>query len=126
MNIEYDNKDKLLTIKINEEIDHHAVEKIRRRADYEIQRYMPKRVVFDFNNVSFMDSSGIGMVVGRYKLISMLGGELSMINVKENLYKIYNTFYRLDNMVLILAGDFEVKDILKEIKSRITLPRNKV
>ncbi len=88
MNIEYDNKDKLLVIKIDEEIDHHAVEKIRRRADYEIQRYMPKRVVFDFDNVSFMDSSGIGMVVGRYKLISMLGGELSMINVKENLYKI--------------------------------------
>ena len=49
---------------------------------------MPKRVVLDFNNDSFMDSSGIGMVVGRYKLISMLGGELSMINVKENLYKI--------------------------------------
>ena len=44
---------------------------------------------------------------------------------KENLYKIYNTFYRLDNMVLVVAGDFEINDILKNIEERITLPRNK-
>ena len=59
--------------------------------------------------------------------IDVAGTKESIAKIsKENLYKIYNTFYRLDNMVLILAGDFEVKDILKEIKSRITLPRNKV
>ena len=44
---------------------------------------------------------------------------------KENLYKIYNTFYRLDNMILVVAGDFEINDILKNIEERITLPRNK-
>ena len=88
MNTEFSELDKMLYVQITEEIDHHTAEKIRRRVDYEIQRYLPKRVVFDFDNVSFMDSSGIGMVVGRYKLVSMLGGELSMINVKENLYKI--------------------------------------
>lgn len=89
MDISYSNKDKLLTVKITEEIDHHAVEKIRRRVDNEIQRHMPKRVIFDFSNVSFMDSSGIGMVVGRYKLISMLGGSLVMKNVKPNLEKVF-------------------------------------
>ena len=89
MNIEYDNKDKLLTIKINEEIDHHAVEKIRRRADYEIQRRNPKRVIFDFNSVSFMDSAGIGMVIGRYKTAAMLGAKMEMINVKPNIKRIF-------------------------------------
>jgi predicted Zn-dependent peptidase len=49
---------------------------------------------------------------------------ISHIN-KENLYKIYNTFYRLDNMVLVVCGDFNVDEILCEIKNRITLPRNK-
>ena len=57
--------------------------------DNEIQRYMPKRVVFDFSNVSFMDSSGIGLVVGRYKLVAMLGGSLIMKNVKPNLEKVF-------------------------------------
>lgn len=89
MNIKYNKEDKLLVMEITEEIDHHTTEKIRRRADYEIQRYMPKKALFDFNNVSFMDSSGIGMVVGRYKLLAMLGGSLELTNVKPSLERVF-------------------------------------
>lgn len=89
MNVYYQKEDKLLVMEITEEIDHHVAEKIRRRADYEIQRYMPKKTLFDFNNVTFMDSSGIGMVVGRYKLMSMLGGSLELANVKPSLEKVF-------------------------------------
>ncbi len=63
MNISYDEKDKLLMFEITEEIDHHGSEKIRRTADNEIERYIPKRVVFDFDKVTFMDSAGIGMLI---------------------------------------------------------------
>ncbi len=89
MNITYNKEDKLLIMEITEEIDHHTTEKIRRRADYEIQRYMPKKALFDFNNVSFMDSSGIGMVVGRYKLLAMLGGSLELANVNPSLERVF-------------------------------------
>lgn len=75
MQINYYKEDKLLLIKITEEIDHHSSEKIRKRADYEIQIHIPKKVIFDFENVTFMDSSGIGMLIGRYKLASMLRRE---------------------------------------------------
>ena len=68
---EYKKQDKLLILKITEEIDHHTSEKIRKRADYEIQIHIPKKVVFDFEKVTFMDSSGIGMIIGRYKLATM-------------------------------------------------------
>ena len=73
MNIEYDTKDKLLVLKITEEIDHHTTEKIRRRADYEINRLLPRKVIFDFNSVTFMDSAGIGFLIGRYKEAKVLG-----------------------------------------------------
>lgn len=89
MNIEYKPNSKELFLEITEEIDHHAVEKIRRKADDEITRYMPRKVIFDFNNVTFMDSAGIGMVLGRYKMIKMLGGTLEMINVSTKLKKIF-------------------------------------
>jgi len=56
-------KDKLLVFKINEEIDECSVKNIRRKADYEIERFMPREVVFDFDSVTFMDSAGIGMVI---------------------------------------------------------------
>ena len=63
MNVDYNTEDKLLTFKITEEIDHHWSEKIRRQVDDEIERYVPKRVVFDFDKVTFMDSAGIGMLL---------------------------------------------------------------
>ena len=89
MNIKYDEVDKLLTCQITEEIDHHTTENIRRKADNEITRYMPRKVIFDFNNVTFMDSAGIGMVLGRYKMMRMLGGSMEMINVNSNVKKIF-------------------------------------
>ena len=88
MNVNYDEEDKLLTFKITEEIDHHWSEKIRRQVDDEIERYIPKKVIFDFDKVSFMDSAGIGMLIGRYKVTKMLGGNIEMINVKTNIKKI--------------------------------------
>ena len=89
MNIKYDEVDKLLTCQITEEIDHHTTEKRRRILDDEIERYIPKRMVFDFDKVSFMDSAGIGMILGRYKMMRMLGGSMEMINVNSNVRKIF-------------------------------------
>ena len=73
MKVEYMKEEKKLILKIQEEIDHYSCEKIKKRADYEIEIHIPKKLVFDLENVTFMDSSGIGMLIGRYKLVSMLG-----------------------------------------------------
>nr|MBP3681268.1 anti-sigma factor antagonist [Clostridia bacterium] len=88
MESQFVKEDKLLILKITEEIDHHVAEKIRRMADNEITRYMPRKVVFDFNKVSFMDSSGIGMIIGRYKTATMLGGIVEMKNVNPSVQKV--------------------------------------
>lgn len=89
MESEFVKEDKLLLVKITEEIDHHTTEKIRRIVDNEITRYMPRKVVFDFNKVSFMDSAGIGMIIGRYKTVNMVGGVVEMVNVKPSIKKIF-------------------------------------
>ncbi len=85
----YYEKDKLLVFKISDEIDDYSVQKIRRKADYEIERYMPKRVVFDFDSVTFMDSAGIGLIIGRYKFTNMLGGKLEVANLTDSVKKIF-------------------------------------
>ena len=89
LNSKYYEKDRLLLLEITEEIDHHVAEKLRRRADYEIERYMPKRVVCDFNRVVFMDSAGIGMLIGRYKTANMFGGKLEICHVKDSVKKVF-------------------------------------
>ena len=88
MEVKYKKKDRLLVIKFTEEIDHHTTEKVRRIADYEIERYIPRKVIFDFNNVSFMDSAGIGLLLGRYKNALSLGIKVEVINVNKSIYKI--------------------------------------
>ena len=82
-------KEKMLIVEITEELDHHESEKIRRRVDYEIQRFLPKRVILDFNSVVFMDSAGIGLVIGRYKTATTYGARLELVNVKEKVRKIF-------------------------------------
>ena len=85
----FEKKDKRLTFEIHEDIDEYAVKKIRRRLDNEIERYMPKEVIFDFNKVTFMDSAGIGLVIGRYKLANILGGKVCVMNLTEPIRKIF-------------------------------------
>lgn len=89
MEIKYLEKQKMLIFKITEEIDEFKAKEIRRKADYEIERFMPKRVIFDFNRVSFMDSSGIGMIIGRYKQTAMLGGKMEITNLRPAVRKIF-------------------------------------
>ena len=85
----YEKEDKRLTFEIHEEIDEYVVQNMRRRIDNEIERYMPKEVIFDFNKVSFMDSAGIGLIIGRYKLASMLGGKVEVTNLTVQVRKIF-------------------------------------
>ncbi len=89
MRTSYKEKSKQLIFEITEEIDHHMVEKIRRKMDNEITRYVPREIVFDFNKVTFMDSAGIGMLIGRYKMIKRLGGNANLKNVSPSVKKIF-------------------------------------
>lgn len=83
-------KDKLLVFKMTDEIDDHTVQTIRRRADYEMERYMPKRVIFDFDSVTFMDSAGIGLLIGRYKFANMIGAKLEITNLTGSVRRIFD------------------------------------
>lgn len=71
------------------EIDHHLAPQIRGEIDALCERSRPSRLILDFGKVGFMDSSGIGLVMGRYRMISLLGGKLEVVNVPDNLKKIF-------------------------------------
>lgn len=85
----YRKENKQLIFKMDEEIDECEVQKIRRKLDNEIERYIPKEVIFDFSEVSFMDSAGIGLIIGRYKLTNMLGGKVQVANMTTPVKKIF-------------------------------------
>ena len=64
------------------DIDHHTAKPIREEIDAAADKNMPELLVLDFKDVTFMDSSGIGLVMGRYKLLSPRGCELAVTNGK--------------------------------------------
>ncbi len=79
--------DKLIAY-LEGELDHHAAAPIREQIDSEIRRTSPKKVIIDFAQLSFMDSSGIGLVMGRYKLTSEIGASLVVRNISSQIYKV--------------------------------------
>lgn len=107
MESKFYDKDKLLVFKIKEEIDDCSVQKIRRRADYEIERYMPRKVIFDFDSVTFMDSAGIGLIIGRYKFTNMLGGKLEVANLTQSVKKIFEMSGILKLIPIAQLGTYE-------------------
>ncbi len=70
------------------EIDHHTASALRMEIDDAIQRNKPKTVKLDFADVTFMDSSGIGLVMGRFRTIQPFGGKLIVSNLSPQIYKI--------------------------------------
>jgi stage II sporulation protein AA (anti-sigma F factor antagonist) len=89
LNVKYFSEDEVLLFEFTEEIDHHVSERIRKRMDYEIQRMMPKKVVLDFKLVKFMDSAGIGLILGRYKNASLYKSKMELVNVNKKIRKIF-------------------------------------
>lgn len=77
-----------LVAKLDGEIDHHCAEELRIKIDREISRSNVKNLIFDFKKVDFMDSSGIGVIAGRYKIINSLGGKVMIIRAGEQVDKI--------------------------------------
>jgi len=85
------------------DIDHHCAKGIREEIDETAQRAHPKEMILDFRDVAFMDSSGIGLVMGRYSLMQALGGELKVVNLSGPIKKVMR-LAGLDRLCIIENG----------------------
>lgn len=85
------------------EIDHHNAVRIRTEMDALLYEERPKRAVMDLSHIEFMDSSGLGLIMGRYALMQRLGGELILRRPHERIVKIFE-LAGLERMVKIEEG----------------------
>lgn len=88
MSCEIKSVGELLTVMLDGEIDHHTAKQMRERIDEAIEFYMPTLLIMDFGRVTFMDSSGIGLVMGRYRTLQKKGAKLNLTNLPPNIYKV--------------------------------------
>ena len=89
--IKYSLEDKNLIIELMiPELDHHITNEVRDGIDSILNSKPIKNIIFDFKNIRFMDSSGIGVIIGRYKKIANEGGKVSVVNVNARVKKIFD------------------------------------
>ena len=94
---EFELRGRTLLIHLHADLDHHYALQIREKADKMIEQEGIKNIVFDFTGVEFMDSSGIGMIMGRYKKVIFSGGKVGVMGVGRNVDRIftYSGLYKI-------------------------------
>jgi len=81
-------KDGRLILTLSGEIDHHSALFLRQAADELIYKHRPMCVAIDLSKIDFMDSSGLGFIMGRYALLKKLGGTVVLIEPNARVKKI--------------------------------------
>ena len=88
MTIDLSGPQKLLTVRLDGELDHYSTARVRKVVEQELVRTGAVNVAFDFSGVTFMDSSGIGMILGRYKTVKALGGRVILFGMSAETERI--------------------------------------
>lgn len=88
MSVELRYSGNTLTAIIEGDIDHHTAKSIRESIDMTAEERQPELLQLDFGGVQFMDSSGIGLIMGRYRLMQLLKGKVEVINMPANIERL--------------------------------------
>ena len=105
---EFEVRNRTLIIHLKEDLDHHNAIWIREQADKILEQKNAINIIFDFKQVTFMDSSGIGVIMGRYKKVIFIGGKVAVTGVGDavnriltlsGLYKIMSKFTSVDDAI---------------------------
>ena len=93
------------------ELDHYAAEGIKRKSEEAFSKNDIKYLIFDFSKTIFMDSSGIGLITGRYRRVHDKGGRVYAINVNAGIDKVLN----ISGIYRILSKRKSKDEIIKEM-----------
>lgn len=88
MGVRIETEDSTVRAFIDGEIDHHCAPLIRSEIDFAVDENRPENLILDFKEVTFMDSSGIGLVMGRYQTMKSIGGRVTLENTPAQIKKV--------------------------------------
>ncbi len=106
-----------LIVHLRGEIDQYAAAELKENIDIEIENSPKKNLIFDLMGVSLMDSSGIGLIVGRYKLVTSLGGRVLICNASESVLKMIK-LSGIQKVIEIFKTQSEAEKSLSREKGR--------
>jgi len=111
MGIQLNIEGRVLIASLTGELDHHQAERLRPQIDSAYENSVCKHLVLDMSEISFMDSSGIGMIIGRYKNTEKRGGQLVLASMDERVSRLFE----VSGLAKIVARAETVKDALDKL-----------
>ena len=109
----YDVVNRCLIIGLKKDLDHHNAINIREKADKLIERNHIKHIIFDFTGAGFMDSAGIGVIMGRYKKVIFIGGKTAVASVNSTVDRVF----RLSGLYKIIEKYDSTDEALERLRS---------
>ncbi len=109
--MDYEIKDGVMVYYLPKELDHYAAEKIKRKSDEVFSEKIINYLIFDFEKTNFMDSSGIGLITGRFRKVFDKGGKVYVVNVNGVIDKIL----MMSGIYRIIDKKESKEDIIKEM-----------
>ncbi|WP_405729576.1 STAS domain-containing protein [Anaerotignum sp.] len=116
MELQFKRKNKTMIILISGEVDHHTAIELRRQTESALAQMGGRNIIFGFEEVTFMDSSGIGMMIGRYKQLQALGGRIAIACANEKIAEII----RLSGLTKLLPVFDTIEEALQYTEGRET------
>ncbi|WP_085991978.1 anti-sigma F factor antagonist [Oceanobacillus senegalensis] len=86
---EFDVKEDVLIVRLSGELDHHEAESLRDKWKDMMYTNPIKHVILNLENIDFMDSSGLGVILGRYKEVLQLGGEMVVCSISPSIKRLF-------------------------------------
>lgn len=111
MHLRFKKEGTKLIVELSGELDHHSAEEVRNNIDDKLEREKPNVLIMDFSGVTFMDSSGIGVVIGRYKKLSMREGKVLIANINRSIRRVFD----ISGLYKIVKVYDSVEEALKSV-----------
>ncbi len=99
---DFEQKQDVLLVRLTGELDHHEAEQLKNDWQSYLQNGMTKHVVVNLENLYFMDSSGLGVFLGRYKEVKEIGGEMVICSINYDVQRLFE-----------LSGLFKIIDAVE-------------
>jgi len=81
-------RDQCLLVRLRGELDHHWTDMLRQRIDQKMTECGLKHLLLNLEGLTFMDSSGIGLLLGRYRRVTQQGGQMVLCKVSSAVFKV--------------------------------------
>jgi stage II sporulation protein AA (anti-sigma F factor antagonist) len=89
MNVELELKRRTLIVRLSGELDHHSADSLRKQVEQELDKELAHSVLLSLAGLTFMDSSGLGVILGRYRRLNQAGGKMAACCLKPQVQRIF-------------------------------------